>query len=118
MPEPSSGTLSTDLDPRTRPAWLTPGLLLQLGTIVVGIAMAWAALSAEMRGLAKQQNETAVIIKEIRSEMPNGAALNERLRAMESRVDRLERQVETQSVYIQNVRETMARGYRDTIPAN
>jgi TolA-binding protein len=103
---------------RERPAWLTPALILQLCTILVGISVAWAALSAEMRGLSRQQSEMAGIIKEVRQEMPNGDALNERLRAMESRVERLERQAETQAVYVQNLREMLARGYREPIPNN
>lgn len=101
-----------------RLAWLTPGLLLQVGTIIVGFAMAWAALSSEMRGLGQKQAETNQTLKEIRSEMPNKDALNEKLRGMESRIDRLERQAETQAVYVQNLREMLARGYRDTIPQN
>jgi Tfp pilus assembly protein PilO len=108
--------LSEPLSHRERLAWLTPGLILQLATILVGISLAWAALSAELRGLAKQQAETAVVMKEIRSEMPNAAALNERLRSLESRLDRLDRQYETQAVYIQNMRERMARNDSGNFP--
>lgn len=84
-----------------RPAWLSPGLAIQVTTIIVSVAIGWGTISNKVSGVEER-------LAEIRQALPNKEAQELRIRQLEDRVARAESEVSVAQTWIQNTRERLA----------
>lgn len=65
------------------PAWLTPQLGIQVGTLLISLAGFSFSIKGDMRSFAEEQARQAEAIREIRQQLPNGGVLEMRLQRLE-----------------------------------
>ncbi len=93
-------------DSNNRAAWLTPGLFIQIITIIVSMTIGWATMNNKVQGLQER-------IAEIRAALPNNEALNYRLKVMDDRISRNESEYLAIDAWVRNTRERLAeKGWR------
>ncbi len=92
--------------PEQRPQWLTPQLLIQVITIVVTLATAWAAISNRLANLQEK-------LVSIENRLPSREVIELKISAIERQMADLKTQVETQDAWVRNTRERLAeRGWK------
>lgn len=92
--------------PDERPPWLTPGLAIQVITIIVSMSIGWATMNNKVQALQEK-------IVDIRAALPNSGELNYRLKIMEDRITRTENEYLALDSWVRNTRERLAeKGWR------
>lgn len=84
-----------------KPSWVTPGLIVQLVTIIVSITFAWATLSNRLDQMQER-------LADIRQQLPNKELYDERMNAIRSDLAALQDKVGEQETWIRNTRERLA----------
>lgn len=93
-------------DAQRNPTWLTPQLIIQVLTIVITLATAWAAISNRLTSLQEK-------LVAIESRLPSREVIELKMNALERQVAELKAQLETQDAWVRNTRERLAeRGWK------
>ena len=83
------------------PSWLTPQLVIQILTIIITLATAWAAISNRLANLQEK-------LVAIENRLPSREVLDIRLDAMEKQIATLGQRVDNQDAWVRNTRERLA----------